>query len=312
MSLYIIVILILLFIVTILFWKLHTRTKMQKTLQNDIDNTTQNLSHLKNEFDGTFNHIIETIIKTNTYDGYKIILSFLHTTSNEKKYLDDDLKILNQTHNETIKKLDKKQKEIIYISHQMRTSLSGLISFTDFLKKTQMTEEQKDFHLAISQSAQELLSLASNMMDAEIDTKQPIEILNIDNINHKVKEITQEKAFSEILVVDDNPINRKLMKHILNGFDVSVTLAENGQEAVELRKVHDFDIIFMDIEMPIMNGVEATISIRKYEKVYKKKESYIVAVTGQYEKNIYLDSGMNDYIPKPIAVEEIKQRLDTL
>jgi len=308
MSLQIIINIVLLVVIILLSWKIYKITSENSNLHSSI----QDIDTLKKEFDKPYHSIIENIDQKDSYTGYKILLSNIEQNTKQYEHLKNEFTILENTQNNTIKELNKKKEEIIYISHQMRTSLSGLISFTDFLKKTNMTEEQQDFHLAISQSAQELLSLASNMMDAKIDTQHPIEILNIDNINHKVQEITKKKIFSEILVVDDNPINRKLMNHILNGFDVTVTLAENGQEAVELREKKDFDIIFMDIEMPIMNGVEATIAIRKYEKVYKKQESYIVAVTGQYEKNIYIDSGMNDYIPKPIAVEEIKQRLDTL
>lgn len=307
MSLSVVINLILLVIIVLLALKIN-----KTSLMNTNSNLPQPLDTLKNEFDIQYHSIIDDIIEQDTYNGYKILLSKLKKNSEQYEQLKDKLTQPDDVQNDALNELNKKNEEIMYISHQMRTSLSGLISFTDFLKKTNMTEEQEDFHLAISQSAQELLKLANNMMDAKVDTRHPIEILNINNINHKVKEITENKTFSEVLVVDDNPINRKLMKHILNDFDVTVTLAENGQEAIELREQKDFDIIFMDIEMPIMNGVEATISIRKYEKVYKKKESYIVAVTGQYEKEIYIDSGMNDYIPKPIAIEEIKQRLDTL
>jgi CheY-like chemotaxis protein len=310
MYLLIIINLILLFSVLFLLRKLHKNSL--RNLNKNLPISTQKLEKLKNEFDDKYHHIIQKAIATDVYSGYKSLLTYLQKNEEDYKHFKEEYSLLENKHSVIYTELSKKQEEIIYISHQMRTSLSGLISFTDFLKKTKMTEEQKDFHIAISQSAQELLNLASNMMDAKIDTKRPIEILNIDTINHKVQEITKKKSFVEILVVDDNPINRRLMKHILNEFNVSVSLAENGQEAVKLRKDHDFDIIFMDIEMPIMNGVEATISIRKYEKVYKKKESYIVAVTGQYEKSIYLNSGMNDYIPKPIDVDEIKHRIDTL
>jgi len=111
------------------------------------------------------------------------------------------------------------------------------------------------------------------------------------------------------LVAEDNPINQKLIKVTLEKFGLQVSLAENGQEAVNMRKGNDYDIIFMDIQMPVMNGIEATQEILQYEDEHKNKHVPIIALTanalvGDREK--YINAGMDNYISKPIELESIK------
>ena len=121
-----------------------------------------------------------------------------------------------------------------------------------------------------------------------------------------------EKPFEEmkILVAEDNPINQKLIRTTLEKFGIDVTLASNGQEAFDLRKQNDYDLIFMDIQMPVMNGLEATSEILHYEKVNHLNHIPIIALTanaltGDREK--YMQAGMDNYISKPINIPELKK-----
>ncbi len=105
------------------------------------------------------------------------------------------------------------------------------------------------------------------------------------------------------LVVEDNPINRKMMKYTLKNIGISCDIAENGQIGFEMRKKKEYDVIFMDIQMPIMNGVEATRAILDYEQKHNLNHIPIIAVTanalyGDREK--FLSDGMDEYVPKPI------------
>ncbi len=121
-------------------------------------------------------------------------------------------------------------------------------------------------------------------------------------------EIKSNEVYS-VLVVDDNDINRTLMVDLLelSPWFIEVDTAKNGKEAVEKFKKQKYDLIFMDIQMPEMSGIEATKIIRKLEK---EKEIYtpIIALTAFSFKNEikeFLLAGMNEYLSKPISREKL-------
>lgn len=109
-----------------------------------------------------------------------------------------------------------------------------------------------------------------------------------------------------VLVVEDNPINQEVVTGLLESMKVHVIVANNGYEAITLIKRDYFDLIFMDIQMPGMDGYETTHKIRK---IPSKKNIPIIAMTahtmgGDREK--CLNNGMNDHIGKPLIVEQLQ------
>jgi len=117
----------------------------------------------------------------------------------------------------------------------------------------------------------------------------------------------------EILVAEDNPINQKLIRIVLEKFGLNVTLANNGEEALEARKANRYDMIFMDVQMPVMGGVEATHKILEYEKEKNLPHVPIIALTanalaGDREK--YIGEGMDDYATKPLDVKVIEKLVE--
>jgi CheY-like chemotaxis protein len=111
-----------------------------------------------------------------------------------------------------------------------------------------------------------------------------------------------------ILVAEDNFINQKLIKQVLLKYGVNVELANNGLEAFEKRKSEQYDLIFMDIQMPVMDGVEATHEIINYEIEEELTHIPIIALTanalkGDREK--FIAEGLDEYIPKPIETNEL-------
>ena len=116
-----------------------------------------------------------------------------------------------------------------------------------------------------------------------------------------------------ILVVEDNPINQLLVLKLLEKRGYETTVAENGKIAIDEYKKGDFDIILMDLQMPELDGYEATRIIRTMEG--HKGEIPIVAMTahtikGELEK--CADIGMNDYISKPFDSTELYQKIEML
>jgi signal transduction histidine kinase/DNA-binding response OmpR family regulator len=112
----------------------------------------------------------------------------------------------------------------------------------------------------------------------------------------------------KILVAEDNFINQKLIKQILLKYGVEVELANNGLEAFEKRKGETYDLIFMDIQMPVMDGIEATHEILNYEVEEQLQHIPIVALTANAlkgDRERFLSEGLDEYIPKPIETNEL-------
>ncbi len=134
-----------------------------------------------------------------------------------------------------------------------------------------------------------------------------------ENIKTVDKTEVKKQAMSfkgkSILVVEDNLINQLLMKELLKRTEAEITIAENGQVAVDLVKEKQFDIVLMDMQMPVMDGIQATEIIRS---TYSAEELPIIAVTANAmkedkEKGIAL--GLNDYLTKPIEPRSLMMAL---
>lgn len=113
-----------------------------------------------------------------------------------------------------------------------------------------------------------------------------------------------------ILIAEDNLVNQKLAISILNIMGYNVDAVVNGNEAVEILHRKDFDIILMDIQMPELSGIEATIKIK--ESIPVSRQPHIIAVTanamsGDREK--CLEAGMVDYMAKPIVIKQLQEMI---
>jgi CheY-like chemotaxis protein len=126
------------------------------------------------------------------------------------------------------------------------------------------------------------------------------------------KEITgAEPDFSglniDVLLVEDNKANQMLVKRLLEKKEMKVEVAGNGIEALRMLEEKAFDLIFMDIQMPEMDGYEATTAIRKNESI-TGKHTPIIALTAnaaEDDKNACLKVGMDDFLTKPIRSENL-------
>ncbi len=106
-----------------------------------------------------------------------------------------------------------------------------------------------------------------------------------------------------ILLVEDNAVNQKVARAMVKKFGAHVDTVANGREAVKVLEEIDYDLVFMDCQMPEMDGFEATELIRSPESAVRNHDIPIVAMTAnamQGDRERCLEAGMNDYIPKPI------------
>jgi len=169
---------------------------------------------------------------------------------------------------------------------------------------------------------------------ANVTSKSKIEALNLDQDNIIYKPVTLTKLKSifnhsmedgpkvevandtiatqfdaKILVTEDNVINQKLITRILEEHGITVSIANNGLESFEKRRNnHDYDLIFMDIQMPVMDGIEATHEILDYEEDEELPHIPIVALTANAlkgDRERFMKEGMDEYITKPIETSEL-------
>jgi CheY-like chemotaxis protein len=112
----------------------------------------------------------------------------------------------------------------------------------------------------------------------------------------------------KILLVEDNQLNVKLILSLFSEYKLNLQVAENGSVGIEKLKEHDFDIILMDMEMPVMNGYEAATIIRNDLK-YKIPIIAMTAHAMAGEKERCLSLGMNDYISKPINANLLFEKI---
>lgn len=114
-----------------------------------------------------------------------------------------------------------------------------------------------------------------------------------------------------VLLAEDNVVNQKVMSRFLERWSVELTVVDNGEDAVKEIKSSSFDVVLMDLQMPLMDGYEATMEIRKLEDSIKAKTP-IIALTAaalQEVKEQVFACGMNDFVTKPFNPAELKEKM---
>jgi CheY-like chemotaxis protein len=139
----------------------------------------------------------------------------------------------------------------------------------------------------------------------QIALKNQVQIANPEQKSTNVLSIEFAEANPlDILIAEDNPINQKLIIKVLSKLGYNPDLANNGQEAVDKLHKNPYDLIFMDIMMPELDGLETTRHIR----ANFEKQPMIVAMTANAmaeDREACKDAGMNDYLSKPIKLDEL-------
>lgn len=127
---------------------------------------------------------------------------------------------------------------------------------------------------------------------------------DINNLDHS-QQSAPNLIGKKVLLVEDNPINQQLAKELIHDTQMQITCADNGQIALECLESETFDLVLMDVQMPVLDGHQATQRIRQ-NPAYSKLP--IIAMTAHAmldEKQQCFDSGMNDYLSKPINPSEL-------
>lgn len=152
------------------------------------------------------------------------------------------------------------------------------------------------YHL--SQLEQHLTSLIAHQADTSLQSvaKSKSEFNQALGVEHPLR----------ILLVEDNPINQKVAVRLLERLGYKADIAWNGLEAVQALSCQPYDLILMDIQMPKLDGIQATKQIRN--NWLPEQQPYIVALTANAlvgDRELYLANGMDDYVSKPVRVDEL-------
>jgi CheY-like chemotaxis protein len=123
----------------------------------------------------------------------------------------------------------------------------------------------------------------------------------------------QRRFRAKVLVAEDNAVNQKVVSMMLGRFGIQTDIAINGKLAAEIvTNTHDYDLVFMDVQMPVMGGHEATRRIRAHEATTDGTPIPIVAMTASAtarDREACIEAGMDDFISKPLQKKQLEAAL---
>lgn len=222
----------------------------------------------------------------------------------------------------------------LYLPCDVLKSAEGLEEITQKNQYSHIFYEYDFGHEAIEQSVHKLggitrVAIKNLSSISSQDTGDGVQVLFepvlitdvVHLINKSQQDKTADKATHETLgyvqtrgvkalIVDDNDINLLVAAEMLKQYGMDTDEATSGTQAIEMAKAKDYDIVFMDHMMPGMDGIEATVEMRKVNEWYT--EAPIVALTANAVtgvRNLFIDGGMSDYLSKPIDIAELNQIL---
>ena len=188
--------------------------------------------------------------------------------------------------------------------HQVRTRMNGILGMTELALETALTVEQRDYLLTAKRSAESLLTTLDGILGVP-ETGPPAPA-------PPPRQAGAGKSGMRVLVVEDHPVSQHLASVFLAKHGHRARVANNGREALEALAQEEFDAILMDIQMPVMNGFEATRAIRSGE-CGGDLHIPIVAMTAyalKGDRERCLESGMDAYISKPLRPDALMEALD--
>ncbi len=113
-----------------------------------------------------------------------------------------------------------------------------------------------------------------------------------------------------ILIAEDSDVNIEILKAMLSKFETNLVIAKDGRKALEFYKARRIDLILMDINMPVMDGLEATKEIRRFERAENRGQTPIIAVTAHVkpgDQHLCIAASMNDYLHKPLKISDLQR-----
>lgn len=252
---------------------------------------------------------LKILVVNNNENGCKVLCEYL---KNSNCYITCVSNI-----NEAMQKIQKDENFDVILSDYKMTNPKGL----EFAKSFKRLKKYKNVPFVLMSSRKDYKQFENNeLIDGYIpkpirkeDLIETIKsIKKTDNNNAIIeKNITYEITNKNIniLLVEDNPTNQKLTEKMLQKAGFSCDISSNGKEALSALKSKKYDLVFMDCQMPVMDGYTATTKIRRNKKL---KDLPIIALTANAmnsDFNRCIDAGMNDYLSKPLKYDDLVNKI---
>ncbi len=250
-------------------------------------------------------------VKSKDSDKYleNYLLSYEHLSVQRFKSLKECMETLTTAFDVLYIHYDKINMDELHKIVKYYNSSTNIVLVTKLNKRNDVQALSEEFsHVMYEPITFSKVEKSFKYLTYKQQDKKPLSTSQKSKINYK--------KFSNLhsLVVEDNPINQKMIQHTLKNMGITSDCANNGQEGLNMYISNSqYDVIFMDIQMPVMNGIEATKEILKYEKKNNLNHTPIIAVTanalkGDREK--FMSEGMDEYVSKPINLDKFIESLE--
>jgi PAS domain S-box-containing protein len=159
---------------------------------------------------------------------------------------------------------------------------------------------------------QELIKILSIAINAKNGTESDAQLMITKNVSHTTADMFANRK-ARILLAEDNITNQQVALGILKKLGLCADAVANGEEAVKVLKTIPYDLVLMDVQMPEMDGYEASRQIRDRNSAILNHDIPIIAMTAhamQGDRELCLEAGMNDYVTKPVSPKMLSEALD--
>ena len=208
-------------------------------------------------------------------------------------------------------KLDKIFKPFIQIDNKLNRQYQGTglgLSISSYILKA--LHSKINVKSTVNQGTMFWFDLESDIyLSDSLEKELAPKVIVSEKKKNKIQKNSDE---IQMLVAEDNSANQELISYILEKMNIQFKIVSNGKEAVDLYKAEKFDLVLMDINMPILDGVAALNQIREYEKENAYKNTPIIALTANAikgDKEKFISLGMDDYLSKPINTNALLEIL---
>ena len=270
---------------------------------------------------------VETLNESSqgTYSSINaLVLKSAHKTKRQETYLKEYLDYygVSYTTFKDMNELETLQRQVNYdlvfvdydyVGEEELVSYGKLPQELILLTKSYFMKKIDSLHINLFKTLYEPLNTSKVKLVLENYHSESFNSNRVKKVNRQKFNAGTSKFNANVLIAEDNIINQKLIKRTLEDLGLTITIASNGLEAFQKRKDENFDLVFMDIQMPFLDGVEATKEILDYEEDWNQPHVPIIALTANAlkgDRERFLEAGLDEYTTKPLVRTEIVSLLN--